>query len=235
MSSPSFFTLHHFPIGSGITSHSADAPWRSCTKVDFPAAVRHTCTQRKHLNVCRDVDMVKITYLRNVSNTVLNAVYQEDIRQFWRQKRIPPFTINDNLIKFPTIWLQSWTTESPYCSIRVSNSPMFPSIETFFPLRETPPLQFLLSPRQRILFGGVDIFERISRFRPDICLFGLAPRENSWPTKFKYHARETPVSGQRRVLPVGGAISDKPIETPCSTPAFNTWCSTPLSFQFSTF
>lgn len=66
---------------------------------------------------------------------------------------------------------------------------MFPSIETFFPLRETPPFQFLLSPRQRILLGGVDISERISRFSPDRCLFGWAPREYCWLTKFKYRAR----------------------------------------------
>lgn len=41
---------------------------------------------------------------------------------------------------------------------------MFPSIETFFPLRVKLPSRFVMSARQRILFGGVAIFKRISRF-----------------------------------------------------------------------
>lgn len=46
--------------------------------------------------------------------------------------------------------------------MQISYSPMFPSIEIFFPLRVKLSSRFVMSARQRFLFGGVAIFIRIS-------------------------------------------------------------------------
>lgn len=51
-------------------------------------------------------------------------------------------------------------------AVRLQNSPMFPSMEIFFPLREKLPLSCGLSGARCGLFGGVAMFEKI-KFYPD--------------------------------------------------------------------
>lgn len=42
-------TLHHFPMGSGMTSHSSDVRSNMRTKVDLPAAETHKSVLNAYL------------------------------------------------------------------------------------------------------------------------------------------------------------------------------------------
>ncbi len=71
--------------------------------------------------ICRNCVILSCQYgpksLRNVSNILLN-LYHEELRQFWRQKRIQPGTRKLYLIKWPVsvymglgyIWFCDWIT-----------------------------------------------------------------------------------------------------------------------------